>query len=364
MGKIISGLKNKSFAAQSGVYSIEFDYLFTKTGTNPQLFFDIRNETGGYHLRLREISGRLYDTGDNYFYGVYKNQRVSLKAVTSGDFINLYINDALSNTNYTSQDSLDYVNQLSVNVLDGYADVNLTISGDFPSCSFSGFNLAESATGIGYAINNNNQLPFKIYSGIESISGLYSFYADSGNITTGTKSLTVVRNYTQTTYDELENNEKLYNFNVYGNFGVVGYDISVAETFPATQNFEVDGFASSINVDKVVSTLKWDNKRGVSVYTGQLSGHSIFNNLVSTGNPTTYAYKIYASGFSGLNTSVELPYDTGVAAHVHNYFTTGNGTAYYILDVFVPSPQGIMIGVENNGYNTGYAYVFEGGNYL
>jgi hypothetical protein len=364
MSKIISGLKNKTFAAQSGVYSIDFDYLFTKTGANPQLFFDIKNETGGYHLRLREISGRLYDAENNYFYGVSKNQRVSIKTVTSGDFINLYVNNVLSNTSYTSQDSLDYVNQLSVNVLGGYADVNLVVSGDFPACSFSGFNLTGSATGVGYIKNNNSQLPFKIYSGIESTSGLYSFFVDSGDITTGVKSLIITRNYTQSTYDELEDNEKVYNFNVYGNFGIVGYDIPVQESFPATQDFQVDGFASSINVNRVISTLKWDNRRGASVYSGQLSGYSLFNNLISTGNPTAYAYKIYASGFSGSNTSVELPYNTGIAAHVHNYFTTGNGTAYYILDVFVPSPQGITIGVENNGYNTGYAYVFEGGNYL
>lgn len=362
MGKIISGLKNKSFAAQSGVYSIEFDYLFTKTGTNPQLFFDIGNETGEYHLRLREISGRLYDTESNYFYGVSKNQRVSIKTVTSGDLINLYVNNILSNTNYTSQDSLDYVNQLSINVLDGYVDVNLTISGEYPLFLFSGFNFIDKiATGTGYVSNSNPNLPFKIYSGQETQSGLYSFYADSGNISGTAKQLQLIRNYTLITEDDLSDNTTIYNFDIYSNFGIVNYDIPISTTFPVVQSLDIDQIIPFSQIGSGQAQINWANYKGEAPYNNPLLGTITFGYLsgISGANNFSGIFQVYTAGQGEDDSYLLANYNSSITGYQYNFTNTGSSGINYRLTRSITGAS-FLLKFDYSGYNTGYSYIYSG----
>lgn len=363
MGKIITGSMKKSFAAQSGVFSIYGDYLMTPTGSDYFFRLSVSQSDGGDTIfRFTEANKKIEDLYSLNLYGLNKNERVGFRIVSNTGYANFYINNILTSTTYESPSNTPYYDEVRVLASNGYADINLYISGQKPSYEFSGFSFSgTNPTGAGYIINKNPYLPFRLYSGV-SDSGRFNISGSPLDIT-GTQQLKLVRNYTLSSDEELTTNtDPSNNFNFYSNFGIFSETVPVKTTFDIVQTLDYQRVLDFNGINSGSSFISWSNYKGTEIYEDGLPGELKFVYVTgNTGNmPISGIFRV-KYGEQGAGTpAFNMDYISGISGFKLDLTTFTNSGINYLIERFNYSGNPITMKFSYSGYNTGFDYIFSG----
>lgn len=353
---ILSGTKYKSISSQTGIMSIEFDYLVNKTGSNYLVDISLRNVSDDPCFYFLDQDKRIINPESKFLYGYENNERFYGKIVydnqaSTADF---YINNTLVSKSELGFGVVDF---LSVYTTGCYIDFNYTLSGNLPSFSTPAFQFSGNSTGSGYVTNTTPSVLFRLYSGV-SESGLYSFATNSGDVT-GTSSFNVVRNFELETEEELSDNVKTYDFDLYGNFGVITKSVQVQTTFPIVQQLTTTDISTLSGIETGQGQVLWQNYKGAQSYSPSLPAR--LRLLYQSGNSGANSFNsIFSASYSGYTNlpPINFPYNPSITGYELNFNTNNSNSILYNFGRQITGNK-INVLVDYSGYNTGYNYVLE-----